>query len=342
MARETFKATPGDRRNMVQLPPSADALPEKVVVDLEDKDPNNFKIVITDDTPEADRGKDRTWNGPSAADEEDLRDVSAKVQKRIDRLRAETHTERRTREAAERERDAAVELTRTQQAEIERLRQATESGTRATAQAMAAERETRIAEAKRRLEQAHADGDNAAIANATSDLSQAQAELIAIRTRTPPAAKPATEQPKAQPAQSAAPRLVPKVQEWVDYHRDWWQKDKAKTNQALSIHHALVAEGITPSSVEYTREVDRRLRAVYPDHRPMEVFDDNGYDSVAEKPRRTNGMEQGGREGRVGQPSNPKQVELTQSEVSLANRMRVPLVKYAEEKARRMAREGSA
>lgn len=340
MAREAFKATPGDRRNMVQLPPSADALPDKVVVDLDDKNPDNFKVVVVDDTPEADRGREKTWNGPSAADEEDLRDVSAKVQKRIDRLRAETHTERRTREAAERERDAAIELTRSQQAEIERLRQATENGTRATAQAMAAERETRISDAKRRLEQAHADGDNAAIATATADLSQAQAELVAIRTRTPPAAKPATEQPKTQ-VQPAAPRLVPKVKEWVDYHRDWWQKDKAKTNQALSIHHALAAEGITPSSPEYTREVDRRLRSVYPDHRPMETLDDTG-GSGDERPRRTNAVDQGGREGRVGQPSNPRQVELTQSEVSLANRMRVPLVKYAEEKARRMAKEGSA
>lgn len=342
MARETFKATPGDRRNMVQLPPSADAIPEKVIVDLDDKDPNNFKVVVVDDTPEADRGKDRTWNGPSAADEEDLRDVSAKVQKRIDRLRAETHTERRTREAAERERDAAIELTRSQQAEIDRLRQATENGTRATAQAMAAERETRISDATRRLEQAHADGDNAAIAKATSDLSQAQAELVAIRTRTPPAAKPAVEQPKPQlPAQPATPRLDPKVQEWVNHNRDWWQKDRTKTNQALSIHHALAAEGITPSSVEYTREVDRRLRSVYPDHQPMETLDDTG-GSGDGRTRRTNAVDQGGREGRVGQPSNPRQVELTQSEVSLANRMRIPLPKYAEEKARRLAREGSA
>lgn len=347
MAREAFKPaqlTPADRGKLVQLPPSADDLPERVVVDLDGKDGNNYEIVVTDDTPEKDRGKDTTWNGPSAADEEELRGISGKVQKRIDRLRAETETERRAREAANRERDAAIELTRSQQAEIERLRAAQEASNRTTASAMITERETRIADAKRRLEQAHADGDNSAIATATSDLSQAQAELVAIRARAP-APKPEGQQrqvepPRQQPAQPQA-QLNPRTQQFIEHHRGWWNKDKAKTDKALSLHYELASEGITPSSVEYIREVDKRLRAVYPDHQPMENIPDDG-DGGSPRPRRTNTVEQGGREERVGAPANPRKVELTQSEVSLANRLRIPLAKYAEEKQRRLANEGGA
>lgn len=346
MAREAFKPaqlTPADRGKLVQLPPSADDLPERVVVDLDGKDGNNYEIVVTDDTPEKDRGKDTTWNGPSAADEEELRGISGKVQKRIDRLRAETETERRAREAANRERDAAIELTRSQQAEIERLRAAQEASNRTTASAMITERETRINEAKRRLEQAHADGDNSAIATATSDLSQAQAELVAIRARAP-APKPEGQQRQAAAPAPAAPapaNVAPRTQQFLEHNRSWWNKDKAKTDKALSLHYELASEGITPSSVEYIREVDKRLRAVYPDHQPMETIPDDG-DGGNPRPRRTNTVEQGGREERVGAPANPRKVELTQSEVSLANRLRIPLAKYAEEKQRRLANEGGA
>ena len=50
MARESFKATPGDRRNMVNLPASADDLPEVTLIDLNSKTPA-VPIAIVDDTP---------------------------------------------------------------------------------------------------------------------------------------------------------------------------------------------------------------------------------------------------------------------------------------------------
>lgn len=347
MARESFKPAGRDQRHMVKLPESADDLPERVLVDLDDKDPSNFTVVVKDDTPDDDKGRPTAWNGTSAADEdvEDLRGQSSKVQKRIDRLRAETHTERRAREAAERERDAAAQLVRDQAAEIERLRRVAETGTRALSDSMTAERESRIADATRRLEQAHADGDGAAIAKATADLSAANAELVQIKARAPRPADPNAPAPAAQPqprpAAPATPAVAPNVQNWIDHNRGWFNKDATKTAKAMSLHYDLVARGVQPTSAEYTRELDKGMKAVYPDHQPFEQFDEGDDRGAAPQPRRTNAVDPGGREN--GQATStsapPRTVELTQSEVSLANRLRIPLATYAAEKLKRLQSE---
>ena len=340
MARESFKPVRGNA--MQQLPPSADDLPEQITVDLDAKDGN---FVVVDDTPEEDRGRPKAGDKPLEEQEEDLRGVSAKVQKRIDRIRFETHSERRAREAAERERDAAVELARNQQAEIERLRKSSETGAAALANSMKTEREAKLADAKRRMAQAQADGDGDAIAQATADIAAASAELVQIAARTPaPRTAEQSAQPQVQPqAPRVAPQLKPNVAAWLAHNDRWFNKDKARTTLAMSIHQTLMERGVKDDSPEYTQELDNGLKAVYPEHVPYSTSPSGGTggeDGERVTPRRTNVVTEGGREGAQGEPDPAsRKVTLTQSEVSLANRLRVPLEKYAEEKRRRLIAE---
>lgn len=339
--RERFSPTPADRNKLVQLPPSADDLPERTVIDLNSKTPA-IPIAIVDDTPEDDRGRPTELDYSLADQEDDLRDISERTKKRIDRLKFETHTERRAREAAERERDAAVQLANDQRNELERLRRGAETGAAALANSMKAEREAKLADAERRYAQAHVDGDGEAMAKATRDISTATAELTAIAARTP---APRTEQPQTQPApqpqRQQAPNIAPNVVGWIAHNDRWFNKDPAKTKVALSFHDSIVARNIRPESAEYTRELDRLMQTAYPDHQPYEQSD-GGDQSRRDAPRRTNGVAEGGRDDSMQQPRlREGQVELTQSEVSLAQRMRIPLDKYAEEKRKRMQREGN-
>jgi hypothetical protein len=339
MAREAFKPTPADSRHMVNLPESANDLPNEVIVDLDSKEPGKFEIVVEDDTPEADRGKPTKLNKSLADEEADLRGVSDKVQKRIDRIRYEAHTERRGREAAERERDAAAQLARDQLAEIERLRKITESSSTALASSMKAEREARIIDAERRLGAAHAEGNSAEVAKATRDLTAAQAELTQIAATTPrPRAEQQTQEQPRQVQQQVA--LKPNVAAWISHNDRWFNKDASKTKLAYSIHETLISRGVKDDSPEYTRELDKGLKAVYPDHEPYEVSDDSQDEGSSVSPRRTNAVERGGREDSQNAPNpNPRKVALTQSELSLAKRMRIPVEVYAAEKLRRQQNE---
>lgn len=349
MAKHSFEPSRGDRVHMQQLPESAEDLPDRVSVDLDDKDPNNFEVVEIDDTPEDDRGRPTELDGASLADQElDLRNLSAKTQKRIERLRFETHTERRGREAAERERDAAVQLAKSQGEELARMRLVAESGNTALVNSMRGEREARIADATRRLTQAHGDGDGAAIAKATADLSQANAELVAINTRAP-AQQPANPQQAApqqpQPAQPQ-PRsnIAPRAQSWVERNRNWFRVDGSdpKSALALSAHYALTAQNVDPNSETYTRELDKRIKAVYPEHEPFDYPSGDGDGAGRSTPRRTNVVADSTRETENRQSAAPRTVELTQSELSIARRLNVPVKQYAAEKLKRMQREAVA
>jgi hypothetical protein len=341
MAREGFKATPRDRQQMHEISGSDD-LPELVTVDLDGDDPNAFEVVVKDDTPDNDKGRPTKWDGKSATEEPPLQGVHPKVQKRIDRLRAETETERRAREAAERREAAATTLAQQQADEIADLRRRLDTGSTALATSMKEQREGRVADARRRLEQAHADGDSAAIAEATADMTTASAELAQINARVSarPAAQPEGERQPARQEQprTQAPTLAPNVAAWISHNDRWFNKDQAKTRFALSLHEAVVQRGIRPDSPEYTVELDKGMAAMYPEHQPYRSssVDDDREDTREERsnPRRTDVVERGSREDSSRQPAR-RQVELTASEVAIANRLRVPLAKYAAEKLRR-------
>lgn len=342
MARGKFQVSTGDNDHRHQLPSSADDLPDTVSVNLDDKDPNAFQIVEVDDTPAADRGRDTVWNGPSSLEEQedDLRNLSKReFEKRLKRVVAETNTERRAREQVERERDAAVELASRQNAEITRLRQTTATGNTALVNSMTSEREARIADASRRLEQAHLEGNGAAIAKATVDLGQAQAELIAIRTRAP---APPVDAPVPQVApvpQQQRLNIAPRAQAWVDRNRGWFRATGGdpKSDKALSLHYDLVARGVNPDSEAYTRALDKGLKAVYPEHVEYDYPSPDGDRQERSTPRRSNTVADSSRENESA-PANPRTVELTRSELSLAKRLNITPQAYAAEKLKYAAK----
>lgn len=340
-ARQGFAPAGNDRLKMQKLPDSVDDLPERVLVDLDGEDKNAYTII--DDTPEEDRGRPTRVEKSILDQEEDLRGVSKNVQKRIDRLRFETETERRGREAAERERDAAIALARTREEENRQFRERERTGVTALAASMKDAADARLEDAKRRLAAAHADGDSAAIAQATADISTATAQLTRIVERTPKPEDTTTErrvEPQRQ-AEQPASNLAPNVERWISRNSSWWQKDQARTAKAMSIHYDLVARGVQPSSSEYTRELDKGMKSVYSDHEYLDFpSDDDGERrrETAPAPRRTNVVAEGSRETRA----NPsRSVELTSSEVALAQRMRIPLAVYAAEKAKKLRAEGN-
>lgn len=340
-ARQGFAPAGNDRMKMQQLPDSVNDLPERVVVDLDGEDKNAYTIV--DDTPEDDRGRPTTLDKSLADQEDDLRGLSKNVQKRIDRLKFETHTERRAREAAERERDAAIALARTREEENRQFRERERTGVSALAASMKDAADARLEDAKRRLAAAHADGDSAAIAQATADISTATSQLTRIVERTPKPEDTTTER-RVEPqreTQPAASNLAPNVDRWIQRNSSWWQRDSVRTAKAMSLHYDLIAQGVQPTDPRYTQELDKGMKAVYPDHEYLDFPSDDGGERRRETtpaPRRTNVVAEGSRETRA----NPsRSVELTASQVALAKRMRIPLATYAAEVLKKQQTEGN-
>lgn len=350
MARTPRRFGTNNSSTQHQLPDSADDLPDVVSIDLDAKDPNAFEVVEAedrqDDNDDQQQDKGPATDADLTSQEDDLRGrLGKRVQKRIDRLVLETNTERRAREAAEQREQQAIERERAQAAENAELRRRLDGNTQTMSAAMQAEKDAKIADAQRRLTQAHADGDSAAIVAATTDLGQAQAEKLAIIARTPRpqtdaerAAEAERTRAAAQPQESGS-RLAPAAKEWID-RNTWFRKPgyEARTAKAMSIHYELEARGVRPDSPNYGQELDKGMKAVYPDHQSSPSRD--GEDTVRRErstPRRTDVTAEGSRATERQQPTNSRIVELTRSELSIAKTLNLTPAQYAASKLKNMA-----
>jgi hypothetical protein len=215
------------------------------------------------------------------------------------------------------------------------------SGT-ALAESMVARNEAAMREAKAKLKQAHELGDTDQIVDAQEMLSRISAENMVIRSRMPRQVEEQAPAPVAQqqPQQPAAPQLAPNVAVWLG--RNAWfgqQGNEAKTNVALSIHKALETRGVRPESPEYTRELDRGLKAVYNEHQPLE--DNMSYDGNDSEPRREarrpNATADAGRENGGTQTQDKRKVTLTRSELEIARKLGVSPQAYAASKLKQSA-----
>ena len=125
------------------------------------------------------------------------------------------------------------------------------------------------------------------------------------------------QQPTQQQQQPAPPD--PKATAWADKN-DWFGTDEPMTLTAFSIHKTLVeGEGFDPHSDDYYAEVDRRIRQEFP-HKFGGATRQSG-PVVASA-------------SRGGQKKGKQKIQLTKSEVAIADKLGVSYEQYARQKAR--------
>ena len=134
------------------------------------------------------------------------------------------------------------------------------------------------------------------------------------RARQPvPVAQPMQQQPQ----QPAPPD--PKAAAWAEKN-DWFGTDEPMTLTAFSIHKTLVeSEGWDPHSDDYYAEVDKRIRQEFP-HKFGGTTRQSG-PVVASA-------------SRGGQKKGKQKIQLTKSEVAIADKLGVSYEQYARQKAR--------
>lgn len=329
MARQSFRASSGDANELINLPRSADDLPDEVEVDMSDLD-----IEIVDDTPENDRGRPTAYEPDTALDDQidDLRSMGKKkIESRIKRLSFERETERRAKEEAQRQLEAAVEAARVAQAEAHTLRQQAYQSTGVLAETMLSRNEMAQQSVRQSLRKAHEDGDTDAMADAQAQISRLAAEEIAIRSRVSAQEQeqPAQQYQPQQAPQAQAPQLPPTVANWVQ-RNSWFTQpgNQAKKDLALSVHKVLVSRGMDPASNDYIRELDRGIKTHYSDHQSS---DDPGSDGGSETrlvSRRPNATADASRTNGIIHQDGRAKFKLTRSQASIADRLGVPREEY--------------
>lgn len=293
---------------------------------IETEGGSDIEIDIVDDTPEQDRGRKPLEKEVEEPSDDEIEQYSSNVQKRIKELSHARHDERRAKEAAMREREEAIELARRIMEENNRLKHNLKSGEEAFIEAAKQKAAIEYEVAKKKLIEAKSIGDVEAEVEAQEEFNQVQLMRSRLNEFKNNARQEDFNDVNIQNNQP--PKQVDyKAQEWHKAN-PWFWKDKVMTGTALGVHEELVASGYDPRSDDYYRELDSRIRTMFPDR-----FDDVKTEKQ-EKKRPSTVVAPAAR-------SNPsKRITLSASEVALARRLNLPLEVYAKQKIELEKRNG--
>ena len=297
---------------------------ENQEVDLDTTD--EIEVEIQDDTPEEDRGRPRKAESESDTpaveeddDDADLGKHSESVQKRIKKLKFEYHEERRRKEAADREREAAVQYAQQIKGENDRLRKNLNEGESVLITQAKARIASELVGAKAAYKAAYEAGDADAVLAANERLMKLQNESSRVDNWTPP-----KQQAQAAPVPQAThvPEPDPRAKAWVEKN-SWFNEDRGMQRFAMLIHEELVENGVDSTSNSYYSRIDAAMRQRYPDR-----FDDAPIE--VKQPQRQTGsvVAPGGRNT----PVSRNKVVITSSEAAIAKRLGLSIQQYAAQK----------
>lgn len=301
---------------------------DMVPLNMEDDDevviPDDAEVELVDDVPEKDRGRsvaaDDTDDEP--VDDDELKQYSSEVQKRINKLTRRVNDERRAKEAKERELNEAAELVR--KLRIQNSTTTAEAGKKTAS--------VELTELKRQYTNAVEEGDSEAQADLQEKMTEAKFRLMANEQ----AAARAEQEAKEEPQVNEKPQVSEYGERWGQANNDWFHKDPVMTGTCYGISELLVKnEGVVPDSKKYYHELDKRMRKQFPDY----SWDDDDTTSEEPKPRKQNGPPIGGVVRTA--PGGKKVIRLTPSQKSLCKRVGVSEINYAKELLKLKRAEGN-
>ena len=274
---------------------------------------------VVENSEETKLSEDETTRTNVQDDDDELDQYSENVQKRIKKLTA-------ARRKAEEEAAAAVQYIQQVQSENENIKQRLKTIDKGYVSEYEGRITSQEAQAKRALAEAHEAGDYEKVADAQSAIAQIAIEKERLRLQKARSEQDAQQVEVPQQAQQQAQSQPqqerdPKLEAWLSKNT-WFGKDSIMTGAARALHETLVAEeGFDPRTDEYYAEIDKRMRRELPN---KFQGDKKNVQSVTPAGSGTRSLKSG----------RKKSVELNPGQVALAQKLNIPLEKYAAEVAK--------
>jgi hypothetical protein len=289
---------------------------------------DGIEIEVVDDTPPADRNRKPLPEGEAEPSDDEMEEYSENVKRRIAKMKHALHDERRAKEAAAREREAAIDYAK----RIFEEKRALESRYTQGEDAFIGQAKEKAAlamdAAKREYKAAYELGDADKMADAqekmaiiASEKKDAESWARNAAQRKENAGQKQQDMVQSrQPSQVSAPEPDPDAKDWAAKNK-WFGADGRMTNMAYAIHDELIAEGIDPAldADKYYKKLNSEMRASFPSY-------DWG-DAPKKKPTSVVAPV-------VRTSKTARRVTLTQSQVAVARRMGITPQQYAVELAK--------
>lgn len=300
--------------------------PDEQEVEVKD-DENKLEIEIEDDTPEEDRGRKAVpaeeVKKLEVVDDE-LDAYSQEAKDKLIRMKHIWHDERRAKEAALREQQEAVELTKRLLAENERIKKMLQSGEAEYKEAKKDSAQAALKAAKQAYKEAYDMGDSEKLAEAQEEMTKAQLNLEKVEKFKLPPLQEENFDVQTQHQYQAPPPPDRKVMEW-QARNSWFGQDEEMTAAALGLHEKMKRNGVQIGSDEYYETLDKTIRKRFPENFDSEVDDEPK--QVKEK------AEARTKPSTVVAPATrstaPNRIRLKQSQVQLAKKLGLTPEQYA-------------
>ena len=293
---------------------------------------DKFEVEIEDDTPPEDRGRKPMAKPPEDPTEDELASYDEKVQARIKKFTRGYHDERRAKEEALRERQAAEAYAKQVLEENKRLQQQLATGSKAFIETSKFAAEAQLAAAKEKFTKAYEAGDAQAQAEAQAAIADATVRASRISDMKPVEVE--EREFKPAPVQPEQPRLHPRTQQWVDANNDWYGVDEEMTASAVGLDKKLQREYGTDfvGTEKYFQLIDKTMRKRFPEHFESEQSQNTDEDEEETPPPR-----RATKPASVVAPASrstpPNRIRLKASEAEIARRLGVPIEQYAKQVA---------
>jgi len=300
---------------------------------------DGFDVEIEDDTPKKDRGRKPDDTPPEDPTEDELASYDEKVQSRLKKFTRGYHDERRAKEEALREREAAEKLAKQLWDQNRKLQEQVSLGSRAYIEQSKSSAEMEYENAKKRYKEAYESGDSDAVVEAQAEVAKATLNLDKVQNMRPLQ----VEENDVQIPQRSTnqPNVSQRDQRWMQKNT-WFGTDPEMTASALGLHQKLAKEHGADfvGSDDYYKRVDATMRRRFPEYYEDDTQsdeDDTPSKKVSEPAYEDEPPRRATKPANVVAPASrstpPNRIRLKASEAAIARRLGVPLEEYAKQVA---------
>ena len=294
-------------------------------VDTDKED--DFEVEVEDDTPPEDRNK--IPSDPEfveSLERDELDEYSAEAKKKIAGFRKIYHDERRLKDAAERERQEAIDIAKKLYEENKALKGKVSSTESMAVDSFKTSAEQELTMAKKEYRDAYEAGDGDRLVEAQDKMTAAKIKLDRVfdatqnlNQRRALQERENDVQIQQQPVQQ--PMRDTKAQGWQEKN-SWFGQDDEMTSLALGLHEKLVKQnGMAYATTdEYYKRIDETMRKRFPEN--FEDVDDEKPQSRT-KPSTVVAS--------ASRSTSSKKVRLTTSQQAIAKKLGLTNEQYARE-----------
>jgi len=284
---------------------------------------DNFEIEIEDDTPPQDRN--RTPSEPEFVEELDrseLDEYSDAAKQKIAGFRKIYHDERRAKEAADRERQEAIDIAQKLLAENRNLKNKVTNSEQQALDSYMTSADRELEMAKKEYRDAYEAGDGERLVNAQESITAAKIKADRALSISEQRALQKQENDVQIPQVRQQPVRDSKAETWRE-RNSWFGQDDEMTSLALGIHERLVKEhGMAYATTnEYYKRIDDTMRKRFPEN--FESMDEDEKPQSRTKPSTVVAS--------ASRSTSSKKVRLTTSQQAIAKKLGLTNEQYARE-----------